>query len=55
MNEINTDNVEPLYHIIETGNVFKDDEVKPSYEREEMLKNAPIKSDGFIIVPRIIE
>ena len=55
LNEINTDNVEPLYHIIEPGNVLRDDEAKPSCEREEMLKNAPIKSDGFIIVPRIIE
>ena len=55
LNEINTDKVEPLYHIIEPGNVLRDDEVKPSSEREEMLKNAPIKSDGFIIVPRVIE
>ena len=55
LNEINTDNLEPLYHVIEPGNVLRDDEVKPSYPLEDMLKNTPIKSDGFIIVPRVIE
>ena len=55
LNEINTDDIEPLYHVIELGNVLKDDEVEPSYSREEILKNAPVKSDGFIIVPRVIE
>ena len=55
LGEINTDDIEPLYHVIEPGNVLRNDEVKPSYLREEILKNAPVKSDGFIIVPRVIE
>ena len=55
LSEINTDNVEPLYHVIEVGNVLRNDEVKPSYLREEMLNNAPVKSDEFILVPRVIE
>lgn len=55
LGEINTDNVEPLYHVIEPGNVLRNDEVKPSYLREEILKNAPVKSDGFVLVPRVIE
>ncbi|MFC1558241.1 Asp-tRNA(Asn)/Glu-tRNA(Gln) amidotransferase subunit GatC [candidate division KSB1 bacterium] len=55
LNEINTDDIEPLFHVIEPGNVLRDDTSKPSSPREEILKNAPLKSDEFIIVPRIIE
>ena len=55
LNEINTDDVEPLFHVIEPGNVLRDDTVKQSSPRDEILKNAPLKSDEFIIVPRIIE
>ncbi len=55
LSEINTDDVEPLFHVIEPGNVLRDDIVKQSLPRDEILKNAPLKSDEFIIVPRIIE
>ena len=55
LGEIDTDNVEPLYHVIDPGNVLRDDEIKPSFPRDEMLENAPVKGGGFILVPRIIE
>ena len=55
LDEINTDDVEPLFHVIEPGNVLRDDTAGESSPREEILKNAPVKSDEFIIVPRIIE
>lgn len=55
LNEINTDDVEPLFHVIEPGNVLRDDTVAESSPREEILNNAPLKNNEFIIVPRIIE
>lgn len=54
LNELNTDNVEPLSHPIENQNVFREDEVKSSIDREDALKNAPEKTDEFFIVPKVI-
>ena len=55
LSEINTDDVEPLYHVIEPGNVLRSDDVEPSCPRDEIMRNAPVKSGGFILVPRVIE
>ena len=54
LNELDTTNVEPLSQVIELKNVFRKDEVKPSYPREEMLKNAPAKTEKFFKVPKVI-
>ena len=54
LNELDTTNVEPLSHVIELNNVFREDIVKPSYPREEMLKNAPDKDEKFFKVPKVI-
>ena len=53
ISELNTDNVQPTQHILETNNVFRKDEIIPSYKREEILKNAPEKEAGCIIVPGV--
>ena len=54
LNELNTENVEPLSHPIENNNVFRDDKVKPSVSKEEALKNAPEKDENFFRVPKVI-
>lgn len=55
LNELDTEDVEPLVHAIELKNVFRADEVRESLPREEALANAP-KSDGrFFQVPQILE
>ena len=53
ISELDTENVEPTQHILETSNVFRKDEVVPSYKREDILKNAPEKEAGCIIVPGV--
>ncbi|RMD55177.1 MAG: Asp-tRNA(Asn)/Glu-tRNA(Gln) amidotransferase subunit GatC [Nitrospirae bacterium] len=55
LNELNTEDVEPTSHVVDINNVFREDEPKESLPREEVLKNAPDKEDGFFKVPRIIE
>lgn len=55
LNELDTTNVPPTAHIIPIKNVFREDVVKESLPREEVLKNAPEKERGFFKVPRIIE
>ncbi|HUI31523.1 MAG TPA: Asp-tRNA(Asn)/Glu-tRNA(Gln) amidotransferase subunit GatC [Candidatus Acidoferrales bacterium] len=54
LNELDTSNVEPLSHVIELQNVFREDEVKPSTSTEEALKNAPSRTDRFFKVPKVI-
>ena len=54
LNELDTSNVEPLSHVIELNNVMREDEVKPSYPQEEMLKNAPDRTEKFFKVPKVI-
>lgn len=54
LNELNTEMVEPLHHILPVYNVFRKDEVRPGIPREEILANAPLVEDGQYKVPRII-
>ena len=54
LNELDTENVEPLSNPIEDNNVFREDITKPSLDREHALKNAPDKDDEFFKVPKVI-
>ena len=54
LSSLDTTNVEPLSHVIELSNVFREDEVKPGVSREDALKNAPAKSEEFFKVPKVI-
>ena len=54
LNELDTTNVQPLSHVIELSNVFRQDTVRASYPLGEMLKNAPDKSEKFFKVPKVI-
>ncbi len=55
LNELNTENVEPLSHPNEDSNIFREDVLKPSISTEEALKNAPDKDDKFFKVPKVIQ
>lgn len=54
LNELPTQGVEPLAHILPVYNVFRADEIKPSPSREEILANAPLVEDGHYKVPKIM-
>lgn len=55
LNEVDTEDVEPMVHAVELSNVFRRDEVTPSLPREAALANAP-KTDGqFFLVPQILD
>lgn len=54
LNELNTDNIEPLSHPVEGSNAFREDIVKPSITTEDALKNAPDKDESFFKVPKVI-
>ena len=55
LNRLDTTGVEPTSHAIPIHNVFREDEVKPSFPQEEVLGIAPDDEDGHFKVPRIIE
>ena len=54
LNEVDTENVEPLSYPIEDSNVFREDICKPSIDREQALKNAPEQDGEFFKVPKVI-
>jgi aspartyl-tRNA(Asn)/glutamyl-tRNA(Gln) amidotransferase subunit C len=54
LNTIDTSTIEPLSHVIELQNVFREDVQRPSLPREEALKNAPSKTEEFFKVPKVI-
>lgn len=55
LNELDTSGVEPTSHAIPIFNAFREDEVKPSFPKEDVMGIAPSKEEGFFKVPRIIE
>jgi aspartyl-tRNA(Asn)/glutamyl-tRNA(Gln) amidotransferase subunit C len=55
LNELDTSEVEPTYHAIPLSNVFRKDEVKPSFPLDEVLANAPERENGFFAVPKVIK
>lgn len=55
LNELDTSHVEPTMHAIAMTNVFREDAVRPSLDREAALANAP-KTDGeYFLVPKILD
>ncbi|HOA51616.1 MAG: Asp-tRNA(Asn)/Glu-tRNA(Gln) amidotransferase subunit GatC [Thermogutta sp.] len=54
LNEVNTENVEPLAHAVELTNVFREDRVTPSLDREMALANAPHRDEECYRVPAVL-
>ena len=55
LNELDTSDVAPMSHPGSLTNVFRDDEPTGSLPRDQALKNAPDRHEGFFRVPRVIE
>ncbi|MDF2941997.1 MAG: glutamyl-tRNA(Gln) amidotransferase, subunit [Herbinix sp.] len=55
MNELDTEGVEPMSHVLPVKNVFREDVVVNQNNREELIKNAPKQKDGCFAVPKTVE
>jgi len=55
LNELDTNNVEPLTSVAETTLKLRVDEVKSGNIREQVLKNSPDENEDFFVVPRVVE
>lgn len=54
LNELDTENVQPLSHPVENTNVFREDKLVQSISTVEALKNAPGSTEEFFKVPKVI-
>ncbi|MEJ2672119.1 MAG: Asp-tRNA(Asn)/Glu-tRNA(Gln) amidotransferase subunit GatC [Deltaproteobacteria bacterium] len=54
LQELDTEGVPPLAHVIPVFNVFREDAVRPGLDREAALDNAPAQEEEAFVVPRII-
>jgi aspartyl-tRNA(Asn)/glutamyl-tRNA(Gln) amidotransferase subunit C len=55
LQQINTDNVEPLAHPLMIHNVFREDEPAPSLPVDAALANAPKREGDFYSVPAVLD
>ena len=55
LNELKTDNVEPLTSVAETILKLRPDEVKSKNIREQIVKNSPQDNEDYFVVPKVIE
>ena len=55
LNELKTENVEPLTSIAETTLKFREDEIRSENIREKILKNSPSDNEDFFVVPKVVE
>lgn len=54
LNELATDDVEPMAHPLEIFNALRDDEPRGSFPREQMLANCPHHDGEFYLVPAVL-
>ena len=55
LNELDTNNVEPLTSVAEITLKLRNDEVKNENIRDQILKNSPDENEDFFVVPRVVE
>ena len=54
LNELDTDQAEPLVHILPEVNVFREDQVTNGDGRKDSLVNAPKAKEDQYIVPKTV-
>ena len=52
---LDTSAIPPTAQVIPLTNVMREDEVRPSFDREEILENAPRRSGEYFLVPAVLE
>ena len=55
LSALDTEGVEPTAHVLPMKNVFREDVVVPSFDRDSLLQNTPTAQDGYIYVPKVVE
>jgi aspartyl-tRNA(Asn)/glutamyl-tRNA(Gln) amidotransferase subunit C len=54
LGEVDTQGVEPMAHALDVSDVFRDDAVRPSLDRQQALANAPHRDAECYLVPAVL-
>jgi aspartyl-tRNA(Asn)/glutamyl-tRNA(Gln) amidotransferase subunit C len=54
LSQVDTNSVPPTVSVLTLENVFREDEIQPSMDRDKILENAGDSHNGCFRVPRII-
>ncbi len=54
LNELDTGEIEPLSHVMDVTNAFREDISRKCLSRKDALSNAPESDGKFFIVPKVI-
>ena len=55
LNEVNTDNIEPLSNVSKVELPLRKDEKIDEDKSNEILSNAPEKLENYFVVPKVVE
>jgi len=55
LNEVNVEGVEPLTNVNDMALRWRDDKVADGNKADDILANAPSKTAGFFVVPKVVE
>ena len=55
LQEVNTENVEPLVFMTDEVNRLREDEAKDTLTQSEVLKNAPKKDSDYFRIPKVLD
>ena len=55
LNEVNTDNVEPLNSVSKTELPLREDLVNNVDQLKDVMSNAPEKLENYFVVPKVVE
>ncbi len=55
LNELDTDDVQPMAYATSIKNVFREDRQESSFPRQEILELSPSSANGFFKVPKVLE
>jgi aspartyl-tRNA(Asn)/glutamyl-tRNA(Gln) amidotransferase subunit C len=55
LKELDTEGVEPLIYLADSRDCLREDLVKPSLCRKDVLRNAPDADNNYFLVPQIID
>ena len=54
LGELDTNDVEPMAHALDVADVFREDQARPSLDRDRALANAPNHDDECYRVPAVL-
>ena len=55
LNEVNTDNIEPLNNISRSKLPLREDKENTKDQSKEVMSNAPEELENYFVVPKVVE